>query len=622
MKALAKPIGSTSNIAILGAQPSFLRSIDNSGWRVSRWAYESRPYRDTIPELYNNEYIEIPYPLLYRLARNGISQKIQWTPGAWAVYTSALERHENVAKIKRMDMDFIHSFLLQNGVDPAVCLVRANSADVTSGKPFRDHQYQALALYIATQGRCANFGQMRTGKTPPTILYAYMQVVQKNVDCVLVVVPNHIKWIWKEEILKVLPDWVSSLTAVVEGTKSNKRNTWNSYEMFYIVNYESFRADIDIATEVFKDKRVLLILDECHAIKNADTKQSRAARSFPSEQVILLSGTPVANKPQDIFIPAQLIAPHLLAFSEAHFKSAWAYTDTYGNVRTYRKQWFRKENGTCISALDEIHSRLAVVSCRVLRKDVDLEIGKIIQPQMLEMNEQLKKIYEQAKDQFRLELSSSTNKTSLFISSFLARIVRLQQLTDGYLPKLGKDGTIEKYLWLDSEFNIPNAKIQFIDNWVDEYLEDVEKLVIYSRFVPVLDRLYSRYKKHGARLIYGQTYKHDISRFMAEFKTDPEVRVMLCNTVCAEGKDFNPCNFVFFYDRVWGLKDNTQAEDRVTGMLQTKESTIMPLIIKDTIDQKLEFVVLPKKRADAAKIEDGVGVSESYTMEDLYDLLS
>jgi SNF2 family DNA or RNA helicase len=77
-----------------------------------------------------------------------------------------------------------------------------------------------------------------------------------------------------------------------------------------------------------------------------------------------------------------------------------------------------------------------------------------------------------------------------------------------------------------------------------------------------------------------------------------------------------------FFDRVWGLGVNLQAEDRVTGMRQTKESTIMPLCLKDTIDTNLELKVLPRKKLDADKVQDGVDITkDSYGVQDLIDLM-
>jgi SNF2 family DNA or RNA helicase len=239
------------------------------------------------------------------------------------------------------------------------------------------------------------------------------------------------------------------------------------------------------------------------------------------------------------------------------------------------------------------------------------------------MPEKLKKLYDDATTNFILELESAGDKSRLFISSFLARLVRLQQLTDGYLPRLdAKTNQVLEYIWLDDKFGIANPKIQFADSWISDYLFNGTKLVIYSRFIPVLQRLYKRYEKHGARLIYGQTAPEDISKYQEDFKSDPECRIMICNTVTTEGKDFNPCQFIMFFDRVWGLKDNLQAEDRVTGINQKQESTIMPLVLKGTIDYNLEFVVLPEKRKNADKVQDGIDVDNtSYTVEDLYSLL-
>jgi SNF2 family DNA or RNA helicase len=111
-------------------------------------------------------------------------------------------------------------------------------------------------------------------------------------------------------------------------------------------------------------------------------------------------------------------------------------------------------------------------------------------------------------------------------------------------------------------------------------------------------------------------------QYQKNFKENDYNKIMICNTVCSEGKDFCPCNFVIFFDRVWGLKDNTQAEDRVTGMNQKAESTIMPLVLRGTIDENLENIVLPEKRKNAAKVEDGIDSEiESYTVQDLFNLL-
>jgi hypothetical protein len=66
-----------------------------------------------------------------------------------------------------------------------------------------------------------------------------------------------------------------------------------------------------------------------------------------------------------------------------------------------------------------------------------------------------------------------------------------------------------------------------------------------------------------------------------------------------------------------------QAEDRVVGINQVAESTVMPLVLKGTIDYNLEFTVLPEKRKNANLVQDGIQTEESssYTMDDLFALL-
>lgn len=614
MKAIIKPHGKHKNIAIYDCSIFQLQKvIDNVGWDVSSNSFYATE-RGIPQELYRREHLEIPYTMLYKIAKASLSQEIDWSPDANQLFLQSLIDHDKVVKIRQMDMDVIMQVILQDGLDPS-----------TFKRSLRDHQLQSLAMYIVRES-CGNFGQMRTGKTPPTIIYIYRCLVKKLISRALVIVPNSIKWIWYNELGKDLPEFIYSFTDVIEGTKSEKERKWNNSSFIKIANYEAVRADFEIVMKSINSNYPLpdtnnvvtpfmLVLDECHYAKNPDAKQTQCVKHLAScaKNLIIMSGTPVANKPQDVFEPIQMLAPRLLGFSRDHFIKQHAYTDGYGQISEWRKD-----------ALESIHNKMATVSVRALRKDVNLEIGKVIEPQILEMPKKLADLYEEVLTALKYEFQSEGQKNSLFITSFLARLVRLQQVTDGYLPKLSNSGVIERYVWFDKDMNIPNPKMDFIQSWMDDYLDDNgTKLVIFSRFVPVLQRLYNTYqRKYNAKIIYGDTDKHDVSRFTEQFQSDDKCKLMICNTVCAPGKDFNPCNFVFFYDRVWSYKDNIQAEDRVTGMRQTKESTIFPLCLANTIDTNLEFKVIPRKKKDADAIQDGIGIQkDSIGLQDIMELL-
>ena len=83
-----------------------------------------------------------------------------------------------------------------------------------------------------------------------------------------------------------------------------------------------------------------------------------------------------------------------------------------------------------------------------------------------------------------------------------------------------------------------------------------------------------------------------------------------------------------FYERSWYYMPVVQAEDRITGINQLKEATIIPLVCKDSIDERLEYKVLPKKREYAQTVQDGGTISNEdlerglrITKEDLFDLV-
>lgn len=599
-----------SNLAIIH-NDRYLNSMLNTigALRNYEHAYQNIKYKDSdTPELYYKPHYEVPMPLIYRLGTKGASRLrtdlklADWNEDAKELYSKAVRMHKDILEIKTGDISHTLLILDENDLDPKLFK-----------RELREHQLRSLALHI-TLGFSNNWGQMRTGKTAPAMIYTYWLLANELIDLAIWVVPNSIKWNWYEEMAKDLPASVMAGTAVIEGTKSKKRALWERSDWIKITNYAALRADIDIVLEITNGKRILLGLDEAHNIKNHEAKQTMAVKELNPEYFFALSGTPVSDKPEDVFEPVHFTSPNLLSWSFGGFEREYCKMGGYAGttIKSYKD-----------GALKDIHNRMATISIRAKREDIGIGFGKDVVPAMLDMTKYMRDIHKAVNEMIRVELRTSMDSTSLSIPNFLAKCVRLQQVCAGYLPKFDLDNRpTGDVVWFDDKDLV---KMLWIDKFLDDYLADIKKVVIFTKFIPVIKRLYARYQSRGAVYICGEIKPVERTRREKMFQSDSDTHIMICNMQLAHGMDFNPAEFCIFHERTFWFLQNIQAEDRITGINQTGDATIIPLTCKDSIDYKLEKVVLPRKRKNFDAVVDGkfddadggLGIGK----QDLFDLI-
>jgi len=506
---------------------------------------------------------------------------------------------------------------IKSMVWPTICSVIRNfGLDVIQLRNvlgLKDHQIQSLALYIDL-GYSNNWGQMRTGKTPPTIIYHWslflkgLQCDPDGIQTCLVVVPNTIKYTWWNEINKFAGYQASALSDVIDGAKAKKIELWNKSSVFKIVNYESLRADYDIIKKVYQNKVYSLVLDECQAIKNWSKQTQKILDLFkfnPPKYFTALSGTPVANKPEDVFNVVSLTAPTLLGRDKRDFEARYCYLGGYtGNqIIGYKPK-----------ALETIHNAMARCSVRAMRNKVGMDLGKLIQPVYLDMSKEQKSVHDQLRDKFYSELMGWTEETPVRVNNALAQYIKLLEITSGFIY----DNNGNVILTKDKD----NVKIQWLDEYIADYLDDIGKLVIFSNFVPLIEFMRKRYAKHNVEAVYGATKAEERQVAVDRF-TKGDSHIIIVNMPCAPGLDLNPAQFAVFMNRDFQLLKNMQAEGRITGYNQVGESTIIPIICNHSIDINLEKMLDTKKK-NFDIVMEGKAMESSFniTRQDLEKLLS
>jgi len=516
--------------------------------------------------------------------REQIYSYVMDNPVAVSWYNKSVDLLHTIKCVKAMDMRIIKAIIADFGLNPD-----------EFKRTLRPWQLQSLALYILL-GYSDNWGQQRTGKTPPTIIYNTALYLKREIELCLVVVPASITWGWWDELELDLDTVYQTLSHVVEGPKTKRVALLKRPSIFKIIGYDSFRCTVDEIQETLDGVSYSIVLDESQYVKNQSLRTAAVKLLFdsdnPPKYACFLSGTAVANTPIDVHRPVNLTAPSLLCRDEDDFKAV--YTTDWGGKLEYKQ-----------GAIEEISNRMSRCSVRATRAKCDLEIGLVIDPQVVIMSERQTKIYRDIQTVLRTQvLAESGELVGIKVSSMLARIQKLIQVTDGFLYDADS-----KPIWLPEK---DNPKLRWLDGYVDDYLYDIEKLVVYSRFTAVLQMLEGRYKQHGVVRVDGTvTNAHTRNDLVKQFVNEAETRIILMNTRVAKGQDLNPAQFIIPYDRLFWLEPNEQADTRITGMRQQAEGTIMPLVCvypdqknqkEATIDEALVYDILPKKREMAATV--------------------
>ena len=172
------------------------------------------------------------------------------------------------------------------------------------------YQYQVEdASKMLNGGNYLNLSEMGIGKTPITL-----KVIEDGkYSLPLIVCPNSLRLEWKRQI----EEWVGPNMAAVSTSDSYTKlapivNSFKDGQKYRIINYETLRnrPNLELLSYIPFD---IIVFDEIHKCRNPKTKLVPSVWEFlnnqPKAKVIGLSGSPIMNYPNDLYIPLSIINP-------------------------------------------------------------------------------------------------------------------------------------------------------------------------------------------------------------------------------------------------------------------------------------------------------------------------
>jgi len=421
-------------------------------------------------------------------------------------------------------------------------------------------QQKGVGFLEAKRGRALIADEMGLGKTIQAL--AWLQL-HPELSPVIIVVPASLKLNWEREI----ETWMTNTGTVqiLNGTTPYK-----IIGDIVIINYDIIFAWI---AEIKRLKPQVMILDEVHYIKNNQAKRTKAIKRLGKfiPHVIGLSGTPIVNRPIEIYNAVNII-------DRTIFPSQWDYTEKY---------CARKYNGfgydvSGASNTEELNYKLVnTIMLRRLKKDVlpDLpdKVHSYIPIELDNVEE-----YKYAETNFVSFVRQYKGKEAAVRASnaqALAEIEGLKQLA-------------------------VKGKLKQCINWIRDFLESDEKLVVFATHKFVIEELMKAFPKITVKVDGSVTGKN---RQLAvdSFQKLSTVRLFVGNIKAAGvGITLTAASNVAFIELPWTPGDLVQAEDRVHRIGQKNSVNIHYLLASETIEERIAKLI-DKKRKILDSVLDG-----------------
>ncbi len=170
----------------------------------------------------------------------------------------------------------------------------------------RLYPYQAEgALFAARAGRALLGDEMGLGKTVQAIAAAELMARHFGVQRVLVVCPTSLKHQWKAEFGR----FADRPAQVIHGLRAQRQGQYAEDTFCRIVNYEMLARDADLIDAWSPE---LVIADEAQRIKNWNTVAARALKRIASPYALVLTGTPLENRLEELISIVQFVDQHRL----------------------------------------------------------------------------------------------------------------------------------------------------------------------------------------------------------------------------------------------------------------------------------------------------------------------
>ena len=480
----------------------------------------------------------------------------------------------------------------QTEEDVAFQIPEMPELDGDHGLKIRPYPYQLQGIARGLQlKRFINGDDMGLGKS----LESIATINKADAFPCLVICPNVVKINWQREWHKFTDKKAMVLTDSV-------RDSWPFFwqtgmNQVFIVNYESLRKyfvrritkaekwtlkDVEFHNTIKLFKSV--IIDESHKVKSTATQQTKFCKGIASgkEYIILLTGTPVVNKPKDLVAQLGIMDRMIDMGGWKGFMLRYCSGPNQAsnlkelNYKLWQHCFFRREKSKVLTQLpDKVRQ---IVSCEITNRKEYMDAER-------DLIDYLKRYKEADDEKIQKSLKGEV----------MVRIGILKDIT-------------------------ARGKLKEVIDFVKDFRENGKKIILFCNLHEIVDRLMIAFP--SAVCVTGRQNMQEKQASVDAFQKNPKTDVIICSIKAASaGITLTAASDVAFIELPWTYADCDQAESRAHRIGQKDSVNCYYLLGRRTIDQKLYRIIEEKKHISNAVLgaEDNIQTNIVDMMANLFD---
>ena len=443
----------------------------------------------------------------------------------------------------------------------------------------RLYPYQAEgALFAARAGRALLGDEMGLGKTVQAIATAELFARHFGVQRVLVVCPTSLKHQWKAEFAR----FAGRPAQVVHGLRPLRQRQYAEETFCRIVHYETLARDADLIDAWAPE---LVIADEAQRIKNWNTIAARALKRIASPYALVLTGTPLENRLEELISIVQFVDQHRLG-------PTWRLLDEHQ---------LRDESGRVVGyrALDRIQQTLAPVMLRRRKAEVLTQLPERVDHRLFVPLTPQQRVHHDENGGIVTRIVSRWRKTGYLSDADQRRLqCALQNM------RMACNSTF----LLDHETDHGHKADELL-TLLDEWLEDpAAKVVVFSQWLGTHELIRRRLagRPWGHVLFHGGVPGEHRGALVERFHADPDCRIFLSTDAGGVGLNLqHAAALVVNMDLPWNPAVLEQRIGRVHRMGQSRGVQVLNLIGQGSIEEGMLGVLAFKKSLFAGVLDGG-----------------
>jgi SNF2 family DNA or RNA helicase len=376
----------------------------------------------------------------------------------------------------------------------------------------------------------------------------------------LIVCPASVIPVWQNEVGRFFPGMPVSVLG-----RGDLKTIKSDTPQIWLASYHQLRRLRSSAGEI---SWRYVVLDEAQTIKNPTAKVALTCYALKAEKRIVLTGTPLENRATDLWSLFHFLMPGLLG-DKAMFERS---VDEGGDV-----------------FLQSLQQQLAPFILRRTKTAVVRELPEkneyVLHCPLTDLQkEEYDRLSQQGIERMGANIQAALKSEPL---GFLTLLTRLRQVCCD--PRL--------LPWVSDSAPV-GGKIQALVEKLEELVQGGHKVVIFSQFTRLLDRvklaLEENFPSLPQHVLTGKSI--DRERPVSRFQEEPGAAAMLVSLRAGgTGITLHAADYVFLMDPWWNPAVEQQAVDRVHRIGQEKPVFVYRMISDGTIEARIQKLQVGKR---------------------------